>query len=274
MNKNKRFLFRLALALCPGLALAAGPADRGHECLIEPYQRVEIRSPVIGVIDAIPVERGAQVKAGQVLVQLDAGVDQAALASARLRAQSEGETKVAAARLDYARNKLRRRQELFEQNFITAHDRDEAAAEAKVAEAEMALAADNRRIAGQEQGRLEEVLKLRSLRAPFSGVVTDRLQNPGELAFTGEGAKPILKLARTHPLRVDLVLPVSLLGRVKLGRELEVVPEPPLKGSWKATVRIVDSVVDSASGSFGVRLELPNPRGDIPAGVKCRVQLD
>jgi multidrug efflux pump subunit AcrA (membrane-fusion protein) len=50
-----------------------------------------------------------------------------------------------------------------------------------------------------------------------------------------------------------------------------VVAEPPLKGTFKATVRIVDKVVDSASGTFGVRLDLPNPKGDIPAGVKCRV---
>jgi hypothetical protein len=35
----------------------------------------------------------------------------------------------------------------------------------------------------------------------------------------------------------------------------------------------VDRVVDSASGTFGVRLELPNANGEIPAGVKCQVKF-
>jgi len=59
----------------------------------------------------------------------------------------------------------------------------------------------------------------------------------------------------------------------QLGRSAEIVPESPLKDSWRATVKVVDRVVDSASGSFGVRLELANPNGEIPAGVKCRVRF-
>jgi hypothetical protein len=38
-------------------------------------------------------------------------------------------------------------------------------------------------------------------------------------------------------------------------------------------VAIVDRVVDSASGTFGVRLDLANPKGDIPAGIKCRARF-
>jgi len=41
----------------------------------------------------------------------------------------------------------------------------------------------------------------------------------------------------------------------------------------EATVQIVDRVVDSASGTFGVRLEVPNPSGTMPAGVKCKVRF-
>lgn len=252
---------------------AVAAADRGHECLIEPNQRIEIRSPANAIIERVLVERGAQVKAGELLVQLDASVDQAALAGARQRAESQSELQVAQARVEYAREKYRRREDLRQQNYITAQERDEAQAELRVAEAELALATDNRKLAGQEAQRLEAVLRQRQLRAPFAGIVTDRLQQPGELAFTGEGARPILKLAQTNPLRVEVVLPVALLGSIKSGRSAEIVPEAPLKGSWRAVVKVVDRVVDSASGSFGVRLELPNPGGEIPAGVKCRVRF-
>ena len=100
-------------------------------------------------------------------------------------------------------------------------------------------------------------------------MVTDKLQNPGELAQSGDSATAIVKLAQIDPLRVDVVLPVSRYGALKPGRVVEVKPEPPFTGTYKATVRVVDKVIDSASGTFRVRLELPNPRGDVPAGVKC-----
>ena len=118
-------------------------------------------------------------------------------------------------------------------------------------------------------------LGLCAIFGPINGVVTDRLQNPGELAQSTESANvnanAIVKLAQIDPLRVDVVLPAARHGAVKLGTVADVKPEAPFPGSYKATVRVVDPVIDSASGTFRVRLELPNPKGDIPAGVKCTV---
>jgi RND family efflux transporter MFP subunit len=266
-------LLASACALAQPVQPAKPAATTGYDCLIEPNQRIEIRSPANALIDKILVDRGSVVRAGDLLVQLDGSVEREAFTGAQQRAESEAEVRVARARVEFAREKFRRREDLRQQNYITAQDRDETQAELQVAEAEMALAVDNRRLAGTESQRLAAVLKQRQLRAPFNGVVTDRLQHPGELAFTGEGARPILKLAQTHPLRVEVVLPVSMMGQVKAGRSAEIIPEAPLKGSWTASVKVVDRVFDSASGSFGVRLELPNPSGEIPAGVRCKVRF-
>jgi len=265
--------FLLALAVLAPAAFAAPGADRGYECLIEPNQKIELRSPVEALIGDILVQRGSVVKKGQVLVQLDSGVEQAALASARYRAIMEGQIRSAEARLNYSRDKHRRRDELNRQNFISAQERDDAYAEMRVAEADLIEAKDNRELSALETKRLEEQLRQRTLVAPFAGIVMERLQEPGELAFTGEGARPILKLAQINPLRVEVVLPVSLYGTIKTGSRAEVEAEAPLKGRYKASVKVVDKVVDSASGTFGVRLELPNPNGDIPAGVKCRARF-
>ncbi|WP_232315256.1 efflux RND transporter periplasmic adaptor subunit [Aquincola tertiaricarbonis] len=67
---------------------------------------------------------------------------------------------------------------------------------------------------------------------------------------------------------------MAMLGRVKTGMRGEVSLEAPLSGRHAALVTVVDRVVDSASGTFGVRLELPNPNGELPAGVKCRVRFE
>jgi hypothetical protein len=51
------------------------------------------------------------------------------------------------------------------------------------------------------------------------------------------------------------------------------MPEAPIGGRYQSTVSMVDRVVDAASGTFGVQIELPNPKLTIPAGVKCRVSF-
>lgn len=262
----------LLLGLVP---LAAGAAEASTQCLIEPNQKIEIKSPVSAQIAAVHVDRGAVVRKGQLLVTLDAEVERASLAAASYRSVMEGQVKAAEARVLNARDKLKRREELRQSNFISAQDRDDAAAEARVAEAELLEARDNREMARLDAKRLSAVLARYAILSPINGVVTDRLQNPGELAQSSDSANvnanAIVKLAQIDPLRVDVVLPAARYGVVKLGSVADVKPEAPFPGSYKATVRVVDPVIDSASGTFRVRLELPNPKGDIPAGVKCTV---
>ena len=257
-------------ALCT--AAAAQPGD-GFACLIEPMQRIELRSPVEARIDAIHVERGAEVRKGQVLVDLDSAVERAALEAARYRAVMEGPLQSADSRLAAAKDRFARRDELVKEKFIAAQDRDDSLAELRVAEANVVEARDNQRLAAIEQRRLAELVEQRRLRSPINGVVTERLQGAGEVAQAGDGARPILRLAQTHPLRVEVVLPVAMYGKVRNGARALIETEPPLSGRYTATVTIVDRVVDSASGTFGVRLELPNPKGDIPAGVRCRTRF-
>ena len=65
-------------------------------------------------------------------------------------------------------------------------------------------------------------------------------------------------------------LPVSAFGKIRHGQRALVMPEAPVGGRYPARVEIVDQVFDAASGTFGVRLTLPNPERRIPAGLKCR----
>ena len=80
-----------------------------------------------------------------------------------------------------------------------------------------------------------------------------------------------MKLAQIHPLYVEVIMAVANLGLVKVGMEAAVRPESPVGGLYNAKVIVVDRVVDAASGTFGVRLELPNPDYRLPPGLKCKV---
>lgn len=66
---------------------------------------------------------------------------------------------------------------------------------------------------------------------------------------------------------------MELLGAIKVGMQADITPENPVGQVYKAKVTIVDRVIDAASGTFGVRLELPNPKYLLPAGLKCKVSF-
>lgn len=70
------------------------------------------------------------------------------------------------------------------------------------------------------------------------------------------------------PLRVEVVLPQAAYGKVQLGTVVLVSPEG-MDDKHKARVTVVDKVIDAASSTFGVRLELTNWQGRLPAGMRC-----
>jgi hypothetical protein len=97
-------------------------------------------------------------------------------------------------------------------------------------------------------------------------VVHDYL-SPGESVKD----KPILRLAEIDPLRVEVFVPVASFGAIAPGQTATIRPEAPGEGDFTATVSIVDRVADAASGTFRVRLTLPNKDYRLPSGLKCRV---
>jgi RND family efflux transporter MFP subunit len=263
--------FALALAL-PAAAERTGAAAE-FDCVLEPRAVVELRSPSSGLIERISVDRGQTVRAGQAVVELDSGAERAALASARHKAGMEGAVRSGESRLEYAGRKLARRDELVREHLISQQDRDETLTEKRLAESELQEARDNTRLAGLEVKRLEEVLRLRTLRSPLSGVVMERNLQAGELADPTETRKPILRIADISVLHAEAVLPAAAYALVKAGQRATVRVNQPQRAALPATVRVVDRVLDAASGTFGVRLEVPNPGLAIPAGIKCRAEF-
>jgi RND family efflux transporter MFP subunit len=258
------------LAVAILLAGAANAAE--YDCMIEARQKVDIRSPVEAVIETVQVQRGDLVKKGQVIITLESGPERAALDIAKSRATMLGEIKSAEARVDLTQKKLARAEELYKQNFVSVNALDEAQADFRLATEQLRQAQENQKLAALEVNRASEVLAMRTIKSPFSGVVVEIMQKPGE--FSGSNIKdPILKLAEIDPLNVEVVLPVGLYGQIAVGTHGDVMPERPIGGKYTAAVRVVDRVIDAASGTFGVRLEMPNRERKIPAGVRCRVKF-
>jgi RND family efflux transporter MFP subunit len=255
-------------------ALGAAPAAAaGFDCLIEPSQVVEVRSPVDGIVAAVHVKRGDPIRQGQVLVELQSAAERAAVDAARFRAQMEAQVASARNRLDYANAKLVRVSDMQKEYFASAQALDEARAEQRLAESELAAAVENRELAKIEYRRAQEQLALRTMVAPFAGVVVDRMLNPGDLAEAGSGRKPVLKVAQVDPMKVDIVVPASLFGSVKTGARAVVTPRGQAQ-KFSGRVAIVDKLVDAASGTFVVRVDLANPKQDVPGGLRCSAEIE
>lgn len=259
---------------CMALVLVASATQADEfDCIIEPSRSVDVRAASEGLIEKIHVERGDLVKAEQVLVTLDSSVEREAVESARFRSTMQGRIQAGDSRVEYARLRHARRERLVEESFISVQDRDEALAEKRLAEADAIAASEERRLAQIEHRRLSEQLRLRTIRSPFDGIVVDRLLEEGALADNRDLRRPILRLAKISTLHVEVLMPIDALGKVRRGQSVVVLPEPRVGGSYTAVVKVIDQVHDAASGTFGMRLELPNPGLKLPAGIKCKAVI-
>jgi len=226
-------------------AVAATTGGGGElECLVEPHVLVNVGSSVDGVLEQVLVNRGDQVRRGQVVARLQSGVEAAA-------------AKLSEARVEFGRRKLERSESLFEKQLISVQEKDELVTEVKLRE--------------EELKKDVETLKLRTIVSPIDGVVVERRMTPGEFIRTDKSV--VLRLAQINPLNVEVIAPARMFKSVQVGMSGRVSLAPLFPGAYHAKVVVVDKVIDAASGTLGVRLQLPNPDNKIPAGIKCSVVI-
>jgi cobalt-zinc-cadmium efflux system membrane fusion protein len=262
----------LLTLLAPLLVLPLAPPAHAAQllgCLIEAERITDVGSPVVGIIDRVEVERGDRVAKGQVLVVLRAPVERATLSVASSRATSVAEQQAAVAAAKFNRERLTRAEDLFRQNFISQQALDQARSESELADQKLVQAREQRKVTREEREVAAAQLAQRVIRSPIDGVVAERYVSAGERVDD----KPVLRIAKVDPLRVQLVVPVAMYTEVKPGGTANVLPELPGASTMSAKVTMIDKVVDPASNTFRVHLALPNRDGALPAGLRCKAEL-
>ena len=189
----------------------------------------ELATRTSGRVDAVLVEVGSRVEAGQPLVRLDATGVEARIAAARAAAER-------------ARKSFHRIRNLERDGAATAQELDDVRAALETAEA-----------------GLEEALAQREyvvLRAPFAGRVSMRSVDPGDLASPG---LPVLGLLSPDSLKVLADLPAEAARGLEAG-DRATLREPGADRSWEARVTAVSPARDPASRRVRVEL-VPVARG-------------
>lgn len=271
---NASVIVRRSITGLLGVALASIAAQASaatFDCVMDPSLTVKLGSPVMSVLSEVLVDRGDLVKKGQVIAKIESAVEQAAVATNEARAASTAEIESKQATLDQKSGVYKRKLDLQAHNVTSAQDVETAQAEFNVAKQELELARLNRQMAELEAKRLRALLEQRTIRSPIDGIVVQRSLGPGE--YVRQDAN-IVTVAGIDPLSVEAYLPVRYFGSIKVGDLATVYPDDPVGGDHKATVSIVDQVFDAASGTFGVRLNLPNHDNLLPGGLRCHVTFD
>ena len=215
-------------------------ASRAYPARIEAGREADVATRASGRLQGVPVDVGDRVRAGQVVARLDGGDVTARIESAEAHFALAERTHGRVARL-------------AAQGAASAHELDQAVAALEAARAGVAEA--------RVQAGYVEVT------APFAGVVTARMAEPGDLAVPG---RPVLRIQGEGQLVVVADLPMDARSLVEVGTELVV-----RDGGAMASVtvsRVVPSL-DPASRRFRVEARL-GADAEWPAGAVVSLELE
>ena len=244
--------------------------DAALSCLIEASAVSTLGSSVGGIVEKVNISRGDEIQAGQVLIELESDLEQLDVELARARAENKAPTGSAQARLSAARADYSRQQELFEREVTSAARLDAARAEAQQARHAFDDASTEAEISGIILQRVSAVAEMRKITSPFDGVAVTIDVDAGEYV---DELTEVATIARINPLHVKVFAPVEMFGSIGADDQAVVTPDHPLSGSFMATVKSVDRVLDAASNTFAIILEMPNDDHAIPAGLRCKIDF-
>lgn len=212
---------------------------------VRAVDRADLATRVSGTVVRVPVDIGSRAGRGDVVLVLDD-----ADVAARIRR--------AEAQLERARGALARIEPLNVDGAATDQELDDARAAFAVAEA------------GLAEARAQQAYTV--LRAPFSGVVTARNVDPGDLVSPGQH---VLTLSGTGELEVDADLPGALEGRVNVGDSLTLV-RPETGSRIPVAVTRVAPALEAATRRFRVEAPLPADAADsgLVPGAYVRLEVD
>ncbi len=217
-------------------------------------QTAQLSAQIVASVLQVKVAEGARVHAGEVLVVLDSAPQRAGLEGANAAIQAARQEIVAAdSESALAASTLKRYESLQEKRSVSPHEMDEVQARAKSAAArrDMAHAQLAQAEAGLAQARSMEGYT--RIRAPFDGVVTAKLADPGVMAAPGV---PLLTVEDTRKFRLEVTVDESKIAEVKLGESVPVSLNS-LGADMQAKVVQIVPAADPGSRSFLVKLELP-----------------
>ena len=216
-----------------------------------------VAADAIGKVLEAPIERGTAVKAGDVLVRLDERQTKLALAEAAASLE------LAQSRLKLAKNERERNAPLAEKKAIADADFQKLVTDTTAREAELAAAVARRDMAAKTL--TDSVIK-----APFSGVIAERLVEPGEYV---KADSPIARLVDLSTLRLVVNVPETEVGKLTIGQSVEFITGAFAGRTFAGTLKFLGAAAREASRDLVVEAEVENKDGSLRPGFFCDARI-
>ena len=213
-----------------------------------------ISAQVMGRIVQVLVREGDSVRAGQTLLVLDGGTLRASVDQAQAAVKAaESQQAVAQTQSALAASTLIRYKQLQAEKSVSPQEMDEVTRRAEAAAASVDAVRAQRDAAKAQESGARAMLGYTRLSAPFAGVVTARMADPGTMAAPGV---PLLQVESAGPLQLQAAVDESAIGSIRKGMKLSVMINGAPNGSTTGTVSEIVPAADPASHSFLVKIDL------------------
>lgn len=231
----------------PGLVRSTGTLHARESAVIS--------AQVVARVEQVLVREGDKVGAGQTLAVLEDATLRAAAhqAEAGLMA-AQNQQAAAQTEADLASSTLERYKQLQAQKSVSPQELDEVVRRSEAsAQRVEAFRAQTEAAKAQDSGA-RAMLGYTRLRAPFAGLITARLVDPGTMASPGV---PLLQVESAGPLQLQVTVDESAIGTVRKGMKVPVSIDGASATSISGTVAQIVPAADPASHSFTIKIDLP-----------------
>lgn len=234
-----------------------------------------VSAQVVGRIQQVLVREGDNVKAGQTLAVLDDATMRAGLAQAQAAvAAIENQQAAAQSSASLAASTLARYKQLQTQKSVSPQEMDEVTQRAAAAAQSVDALRKQADAAKAQEASAQTMLDYTRLHAPFAGVITARMADPGTLAAPGV---PLLQVDSAGPLRLEASVDESAISAVRRGMKLQLNLSGAQSGPMTGTVAEIVPAADPSSHTFLIKIDLPQSAqlragmygtADIPTGTR------
>jgi len=299
-----------------GVPIQIAPVQRGEinsflkiTGLVEPKETVKVTAKIMGQVKEVLVTEGHKVKAGDILIRLDAepiqlqvaqaqAAYEAALASLeKVKAgprpeqikQAEAVMQQAKINRDNAEQNYQRMEKLFSEGAISAQQHDQAKWQYETAEAQYQSAKasyelvkkgaspEDIKVVEAQVRQAQAALKIAEtqldntiIRAPISGKVTSISVSPGEMV---SAAIPLLVILDTSELYVRAGIAESDIASVQIGQQAEILIDAFPQKKFKGEIVTKGAAIDPTTKSVEIKIKIIEPEVEVPPGVFARVNI-
>ena len=226
---------------------------------VHAHETAVISAQMMGRIQQVLVREGDSVRPGQTLVVLEDAATRSSADQAQAGVKA-AQGQLAAAEVDakLAASTLERYKQLAVQKSVSAQEMDEVTRRSEAAAARVEAVRSQADAARAQESGARTMLGYSRLVAPFAGVVTSRMADPGTMAAPGV---PLLQIDQAGPLQLQATIDESALNSIRKGMKVAATVDSGSPSPVTGTVAEVVPAADPASHSFVVKIDLPSSPG-------------